>query len=499
MSQFKIFKNAFASIARGGSVAIVILLSPPFLTRILSKDTYGTWLLILQLSAYISLLDFGIQTAVGRLVAYYTERGDTRHRDSIISTSLALLSALGLIGIVGLLALAWQLPNLFKDMPNYLDRDAQLALLLVGSSLAISLPSSVFAGIFISHQRYDIPAWIIGSTKLFSGLSVILVATASHNIILMAMTVAAGNIGAGIGLYLAWKKMADQTSISVQGISKQTGIEVIEYCYSLLLWNVAILLISGLDTTIIGIFDYQSLIYYNLAATLISLVIGVQGSISGAIVPTVAKMSAQGKKAEIGDLLVIMTRYATIVSISISIPLILFSQLITFVWVGSGYSLHMSYLLQLLVLANFIRQFGGPYSMVMMAIGEQKLITLSPLIEGVINLLISIMLVSKIGAIGVAIGTMTGAIVSISLHLFYNIPRTQGLYIRSKKDLIYAVLIPVMTTIPCWILLYISSQIKLGPISSNSLILSSITLMLFLLWRFCILPIERKQIWQLVQ
>jgi O-antigen/teichoic acid export membrane protein len=490
MSQLKIFKNAFASIARGGSVAIVMLLSPPFLTRILSKDIYGTWLLILQLSAYVSLLDFGIQTAVGRLVAYYSELDDARHRDSVISTSLALLAALGTIGLIGVLALAWQLPNLFKDMPSYLHQDAQLALLIVGSSLTIALPSSVFTGIFISLQRYDVPAWLIGGSKLFNGFCVILVAHISHNLIWMAITIAIGNIGSGIGLYLAWKKMASQISISLQTISQQTGIEVIEYCYGLLLWNVAILLVSGLDTTIIGIFDYQSLIYYNLAATLINLVIGVQGSISGATVPTVAMMAAQGRKEEIGDLLILMTRYATIVSISISIPLILLSQFITSIWVGSSYSTQMTVLLQMLVLANFIRQFGGPYSMI---------IILSPLIEGIINLFISTILVSRIGAIGVAIGTMIGAIISVSLHFFYNLPRTKGLYIRSSNKLVHAILAPVLTTIPCWVSLYFSSQIQLSPISSILSILIAIVLMSILLWEFGILPAERKQIWQLIQ
>jgi O-antigen/teichoic acid export membrane protein len=63
MSQITLVKNAFANVCRGGAAALVMLLMPPFLTRILSKDAYGAWLLILQLATYVSLLDFGIQIA----------------------------------------------------------------------------------------------------------------------------------------------------------------------------------------------------------------------------------------------------------------------------------------------------------------------------------------------------------------------------------------------------------------------------------------------------
>ena len=96
MSQLKIAKNAFANICRIGVGALVSLSVPPFLIGILSKEAYGTWLLILQLSAYVSFLEFGIQTAVGRYVAHHNELGEFRERDRIVSTALAILTGLGL-------------------------------------------------------------------------------------------------------------------------------------------------------------------------------------------------------------------------------------------------------------------------------------------------------------------------------------------------------------------------------------------------------------------
>jgi O-antigen/teichoic acid export membrane protein len=88
-----VVKNAFANVIRGGATALVAIALPPFLTRLMSPGAFSAWALILQLSAFVGYLDFGIQTAVGRFVAQSNERGDAEHRDRIVSTSLAVLSA----------------------------------------------------------------------------------------------------------------------------------------------------------------------------------------------------------------------------------------------------------------------------------------------------------------------------------------------------------------------------------------------------------------------
>ena len=93
-------KNAIANVIRGGATALVAIALPPFLTRLMSPSAFGAWVLILQLSAFVGYLDFGIQTAVGRFVAHANERGDTEHRDRIVNTSLAVLSLTCLVCIL---------------------------------------------------------------------------------------------------------------------------------------------------------------------------------------------------------------------------------------------------------------------------------------------------------------------------------------------------------------------------------------------------------------
>jgi O-antigen/teichoic acid export membrane protein len=461
MSNLTVVKNAFANLCRGGAIALSMLLLPPFLARILSKDAYGTWLLILQLSTYVSLLDLGIQTVIGKFVAYYNELGEFEKRDSIVSSAIALLTGSGLLAIIGISFLSWQLPYLFQAMPASLRQDAQLSLLYVGWSLAVSLPFSVFGAVFLGLQRYDVPAWIIGISRLLAGFFVVLVAYFSHSIMMMAIVVGVTNLGAGIWQFLAYKRMIKGYCLSPAIVSKESIIEVAESCLALSVSSLGLLLVSGLDTTIIGFFDYGSVPYYALASTLTNFVFGISSAILNTVIPVASSISARNEPESLGTLVTSTTRYAVIILIATNLPLLLLSKELITLWVGSDYADKTSYILELLIAANFVRQVGSPYFMIAIGCGEHRKIILSPLIEALVNLLFSIILTAKMGVIGVAIGTLVGGFVSIGMHFFYNLPRTKKIFISNKTELIYSIIKPIMLIfLPTIFLSLLSNQSK---------------------------------------
>lgn len=491
MSRVTLIKNAFANVCRGGATAIVALIMPPFLTRILSKDAYGTWLLILQLSTYVSFLDFGIQTAVGRYIAHHNELGEFKERDSIVSTALALLSISGLIAIAGVSILAWQLPHVFDNMPIELQQDAQLALFLVGISLAIALPFSVFGGIFIGLQRYDIPAWIIGISKLFGGVFVILIAYTSHNIAIMAWVMAITNIGSGLWQFLAYKRVASNIQFSVQAISKTTGIEITSYCLSFTVWTLGMIFVSGIDTVIIGYFDYQSVVYYALAASLTGFVTSMHSAVFGAIMPKAAAIGATHDSEALGNLLISTTRYGAIMLVVTSLPLIVGANFFLTLWVGTEYASKTTLLLQSLAVANVIRYFGAPYATIALAVGEQKKIILSPVVEGFVNMIISIILTAYYGVIGVAIGTLCGAFVSLGMHYYYNLDRTSSIKVSDRKRLVRALTKPILSALPAISSLAIHKYIYLSSFMEFIFLSTSMIASYILLWNHAIFTTER--------
>jgi O-antigen/teichoic acid export membrane protein len=93
-------KNATVNVIRLAAFSLVALCLPPLLVHRLSKETYAAWVLIMQLSAYVTFFDFGMQSAVSHFITYTEEKRDLNERDRILSSAVWLLGGLAGIGVL---------------------------------------------------------------------------------------------------------------------------------------------------------------------------------------------------------------------------------------------------------------------------------------------------------------------------------------------------------------------------------------------------------------
>ena len=490
-----IVKNAVANVVRGSSSALIALLLPPFLVHFLSIDEFNVWVLILQLSAYTSFLDFGVQTAVGRFVAHTTEMKERRSRDEVINTAFALLSISSALGIALIVFATWKLSNLFPRIPSSLNFDAQVSLLLVGISTAIGLPISVFSGVFIGLQRFEVPALIMGGGKLINGLLLIFIVRQYGSIVPMAVTYSCVNIFTYIMQIVAYLKINTKTKFSVKLISYKVVKELTEYCLSLSVWSFAMLLVIGLDTTLIGILDFNKLAYYGIAASLITFISGLQNAVFTSLMPAAAVLNAQGNSRQLGKLLIDSTRYGMYLLLLTGLTLVALSKILLSIWLGASFVENTSSILQILLLANIIRLSAIPYSTLLIGTGQQKLVILSPFLEGASNLLFSIFLGLKFGAIGVALGTLIGAIIGVIFHYLYNMKKTTSIHFSFDAFLVDGIIKPLICTTPIVLLIGLSffnffeSQIYCFLLSFFSILFS-----LFLIWRLSLKHTEKTKL-----
>jgi O-antigen/teichoic acid export membrane protein len=461
----------------------------------MSADSYGAWSLVLQLSAYVSYLDFGIQTAVGRFVAHANEKGDAEHRDRIVSTSFAALALTGVVAIACSVAVAVLLPRIFRQMPSFLLGDARMALLLVASSLAIGLPASSFNGIFIGLQRYEVPAAIIGGSRIFSALLVILVVKRGGDLTGMAWAVVAVNL-ATYGLqFLMYRKMVPEGRLSARLVSRRTGRELFDFCLSLTVWSFAMLLVTGLDVLLVGYFQFEKVAYYAVAATVITFLTGLQNALFGVMIPSTAVLHARGDSRELGRVMITATRYGAFLLLLTGLPLILAARSILTVWVGPTYAIHGARILQVLVLANMIRLSATPYAMTLIGTGQQRLAIVTTLLEGFSNLLASIVAGYMFGAVGVAIGTLFGSLVGVSGNFFYNMRHTAKLEFRVFDYVGDGLIRPAICALP--LILFAIALRRNNTFTSTTTglgLTAAFMATAFLVWRLGLVGAEREKL-----
>src|SRR5205823_11227351 len=112
-----ISRNVAISLARVVFNSLVALLLPAYLVHHLPIATYSAWVLILQLGAFVSFLDLGIQTGVSKFVAEHDSRGDAVEAGRHASAGFVMMTLASFLGLGLTAILAWQVPRLFHNMP----------------------------------------------------------------------------------------------------------------------------------------------------------------------------------------------------------------------------------------------------------------------------------------------------------------------------------------------------------------------------------------------
>lgn len=262
----------------------------------------------------------------------------------------------------------------------------------------------------------------------------------------------------------------------------------------------ATLMISGLDLTIVGIFDYSATAYYAIAATLTNFFAQAFGAMLAPLLPVAAAMSARNESQLLGELLVSSTRYGMLILLLMATPLMVAGHFIIRIWAGADYAAHSTSILQILVVANVVRLCALPYATLLLGTGQQSKVLLSPIAEGITNLTASVAGGYLFGAIGVAVGTLIGAFVSVGIHFFYNLRRTTIIATRRAVLMRDAMLRPALCFLP-FVLLplarFFGGATLEGPRTAARSLAAVVTL--FLLWQVGLHTADRQKLLQTVR
>jgi O-antigen/teichoic acid export membrane protein len=451
---FTIAKNAVANVIRGGASAVVAIVLPHFLTRTLGPDRFAGWALMLQLAAYANYLDFGVQTAVARYLAGALEKGDHQQRDRLFSNAFAILIVAGIVALCGLGMIAWQLPHLFHSAPALLAGEIGRGVLILGVAAAINLPLSAYTGVLIGMQRNEFPAISIAASRLLGAVAVILMAHFTHSLAWLALCIAAFNLLGGLAQYAIVKKLLPALRFSFSFLDRAMTVELIRYCSTLSVWSFAMLLVSGLDVTIVGLFSFKAVGAYSIAATLIMFFTGLNSAAFSAMLAPVAILQTRHEYSRIRKLLLVSTRLNSYFSIGAVMVTYLFGEELIRAWVGPAYLALTLPVLKILLVAQAIRLVGSAYGAVLVAMGLQRYGLIPVAVEGLSNLIFSVLGMILIGPSGVAWATLIAALFGLSIITFAIVPRIRELKISNDIFLREGIIVPLLPFMPCFVWIF---------------------------------------------
>lgn len=422
----KIISNGLWNVLGGTSSALVAVLVPPFLTRILPPEAYGAWAVALQIGTYVNIFGLGVQAAVGRYIAFHRASDQLAERDSIVASAFWALLLIALLGCAAVGVLATHTNQLFPHLSSAWQADAALATAILGLSFAVSLVGSIFGSVFLGLQQSHIPAITqLGGRLLQAGL--LIVAASTRSLTVMALAHLAGSTVVTLVLAGLWRSRTLQPTIAPRFISRNSLRELGGFCLSLTVWNLAMLLVSGLDLVILARYAPSSVPYYAVSLTLVSFIAGTLQALGSALTPAAAGMQAADGGNHLKELLTRASGLIAIAALLVAAPLMFTGREILTLWVGPVYAGNAHGILALLAIATVIRTCLLPYGMIAIGTGQQRRMIYTPLIEGVTSLVLSLWWVHDYGVMGVAAAKVASATLGIVLligqnALAYSIP-----------------------------------------------------------------------------
>ena len=446
----KVLQGSASNITRVLLSMLVSLVLPPFLVHRLSAADYSAWVLILQLSTYVNLLDFGLQTAIGKFVAEHDAAGDRESSHQLVSTSFTMLAGAGLIAAAAVLLMARYVPELFHQMPPSLVPVVRLGVIVLGLSTALALPFNAFASVFNGLQQYTFPTVVAIVSRIGSAAALIIVLLLHGSLVDMACVLSVSTVGSGLAQFLGWRRYGrERVDFTFFLFRRSFAVQLAKYGGVLSVWTLAMLLVSGLDNVIVGHYDFPNTGFYNIASSATNVMLAIVTSVFGPMVPALSSMQVGSTPARLGELCIRVTRYCNLLMLLMALPLFLGAYPLLSLWVGRSYATRSATYVQVLVVGNVIRQFGYGYVLGVVATGRQYLATAAAIAEAAVNISLSIWLVQKFGAIGVALGTLAGAFVSVGVHLAVSMRYTQStLFFQRRRFVVQGLLRPLLCVLP---------------------------------------------------
>jgi O-antigen/teichoic acid export membrane protein len=475
-------KNSVANLLRNGTSWLIVLIVPPLLVRLLNHASYATWMLVLQIGAYATLFDGGLQLAIGRFVARAEHAEDPNYLGQVLSSAAALLGVTAAVICILVGWIALDLNKLFPSIPKEIVPQARMALLLVVGSLGLAMPTSALAGLCLGLEKNEINAAAVSVSKLVGAAGTLWAAFHHQGLTRMALWTAVGTFMQPLIYLVATRATGAVLYFKLRLVSLRMAEQFGKFCAAMFASQFSSLLISGLDLPIVAAFDFRNAGFYALATTASNLLIAPFGAVLFTLVPLMSSMSAGEPASRMGQVLLRTTRIATALLMLVAVPLMLGMPVLLRLWVGGDYAQHTLVFAEILIAANLVRLTLLPYAVIGFSAGEQSRMLASPIIEAIVNLLCSLLLVRAIGAEGVAIGTLIGAFVGVALHFAVSMPHTRSMTFSRTALFWQGIVRPIGWALAPSILLAVCLHYFTVPVAQILLLAASVAALGAIFW-----------------
>jgi O-antigen/teichoic acid export membrane protein len=425
------------------NIAVGFFLSP-FILHHLGDEAFGLWILIFSVTGYYGIFDFGIRSSLVRYVSKFQAIGDKDQLARLVNTSLFTYSCLGLILVVPTVLGSFYVDRIFHVSPGFL-KDARILFLMVGYSLALGFPLGISGGILEGLQRFYLMNWTNIVATLVRAVLIIYALRRGFGLLSVALiTVSLPLITSAVRAVIAQRLLA--IPYGWKYVDRESLRQVANYGSVTFMIIVAGRLRFKTDAVIIGTFlSAAAITHFSIGARLVDYAGEVVGSMAQIFTPMSSHFHATGDYNQLRKIFISGNRACALVMFPMTVALVVMGKSVIEAWMGPRYV--SSYIVLLIVLIPSMFYYAQSTSnRILFGMSLHKSLAYVVLMEGIANVILSIVLVRPLGIVGDAIGT---AIPLLCTSLFF-LPRhmCRQLGVPVRKFLVDAYFYPMVLCVP---------------------------------------------------
>jgi O-antigen/teichoic acid export membrane protein len=394
--------------ARGLS-SLVTLVSLPLAVRYLGAERFGVWATVASTVVFLNLLDLGIAGTLTNHIAHSYAVGDRRHAARYVTNALALTTAFA-FGVGAFLAAAWPHFDWAKlfNVSAAVSRGevsgtvaAAVALVLLG--LPASLSNRILAGFQEVHVSNLVVA--LGTAANLAGLLAGIALRVSMPVLFVLATgwITLTNLALLAALVL-WRKpwLRPRRSLLAWAAARQ----LLSSGSGFLLIQIAGAVVFSSDNVVLSHFLGPAQVTpYNVTWRLVGLTAAMQGLLFPALWPAYAEAHARGDFAWMRRAFRLTLRATLVLNLAVAAVLLSFGQTLVRWWAGTA-AVPSFALLAMMSLWAVLSGAMTVESCLLAAVNRTREQGVLSILAAGLNLGLSIVLVQRVGAVGVIAGTV---------------------------------------------------------------------------------------------
>ena len=391
------------------------LITIPFYVRFLGHQMYGQWLVILSLTSYLGLANLGMGQTVSNRIAEALAGGRRNRVGALVSTAFYTYAAIG-AGLIG--AAAVLTPWVCR---RYLSASTAVeqAFLVYVVLIALGFPLKVQQMALRAFQRVDCDAGIEAAAGAGRILLVVIALAGGLKLLAVALLNGGTTLAGGLVAYLQALRLEPHSRPRLGHFSRRLLATMVKPSAAFFALQIGFTLVLGIDNLVIGcVLGGAAVTRYAVPFRLMWIAAGLFSVAIGALTPTVTANYACERNELLQRGWVLSMRLGLLYAAAGAMLLWLAGPGFIRLWAGPGVMPSAAtYAMQVLFFALLV--CAAPSSTVLWATSRHYGWAALTLVEGTINLLLSIWGVRRWGLSGVIGATILASLLTNAWFIPY--------------------------------------------------------------------------------